>query len=93
MTPMLKKILDMTAQQENVPPLFREGVRLAGLEDTIMTARPDYCEAAESILSPMMAALRKRYEFGEHRQEWADVEHASEKLFQALMAADQAEES
>jgi hypothetical protein len=67
--------------------------RLLGLEDTIVLAAPDYCEAAESVLTPMMAALRKRYEFSERRQEWADVESACEKLFKALMAADQAEES
>jgi hypothetical protein len=74
-------------------PIPRYTNRLLGLEDTIVIAAPDYCEAAESILTPMMAALRKRYEFSEHRQEWADVESASEKLFEALMAADQAEES
>jgi hypothetical protein len=73
-------------------PVSRYTNRLAGLEDTIMIAAPDYCEAAESILSPMTAALQKRYEFGEHRQEWADVEEAAEKLRVALMKADQAEQ-
>lgn len=94
MSPMLKTILEMTAEQQNVQPLFRKVIRLAGLEDTIMLAKPDYCEAAESILAPMMAALERRYEFeGKGFQEYADVKHAYEKLFNALMAAHEAEES
>jgi hypothetical protein len=74
-------------------PIPRYTNRLLGLEDTIVIAAPDYCEAAESVLSPMMAALQKRYEFSEHRQEFADVQEAAEKFRVALMKADQAEQS
>lgn len=83
------KALDPSTQRS----LTRYTNRLLGLEDTIIIAAPDYCEAAESVLSPMMAALQKRYEFSEHRQEFADVQEAVEKLRVALMKADQAEES
>jgi hypothetical protein len=82
------KQLDSETQQT----LTRYTNRLLGLEDTIILATPDYMEASESILSPMLAALQKRYEFGEHRQEWADVERAAETLRVALMKADQAEQ-
>jgi len=69
--------------------------RLAGLEDTIMLSRPDYCEAAESILAPMMAVLEKRYDWRECKsyQQIQDVKEAYEKLSKALMAAYDAEES
>lgn len=83
------KALDPSTQQS----LTRYTNRLLGLEDTIIIAAPNYCEAAESVLSPMMAALQKRYEFSEHRQEFADVQEAVEKLRVVLMKADQAEES
>jgi hypothetical protein len=83
------KALDRETQRT----LTRYTNRLFGLEDTIMVAKPDYCEAAESILAPMMAALEQRYDHQENAsyQQMADVKDAYEKLFKALMAADEAE--
>lgn len=80
---------------ETQKTLTRYTNRLIGLEDTIIIAKPDYCEAAESILAPMMAALEKRYDWRESKsyQQMAEVKAAYEKLFKALMAADQVEES
>jgi len=75
--------------------LTRYSNRLAGLEDTIMIAKPDYLEAAESILAPMMAALENRYDWRESKsyQQMGEVKDAYEKLFKALMEAYEAEES
>lgn len=90
MSPMLKEILELTVAQENVDQVFRSAVRLMGLEDQIMLAKPDYLEAAESILSPMMAALENRYWPGS--QELADIKYACDKLNKALEKAHEAEE-
>lgn len=94
MTPMLKTVLDLVAKQPYAEPQFRQKVRLASLEDTIMDARPDYCEAAESILAPMMAALERKYDWRECKsyEVMSEVKAAYQRLFKALMDADAAEQ-
>ena len=95
MSAALKQILQLTCEQENVHPVFRQAVRLAGLEDAITLAKPDYLEAAESILAPMMGALEQRY----GKRECAsypltsEVQAAYERLSRALEAAHEAEVS
>jgi hypothetical protein len=64
------------------------------LEDSIILAQPDYCEAAESILAPMMSALESRYDWRENKsyQQMGEVKDAYKKLREALMKADEAEQ-